>query len=207
MALVTLPLEIVVQIAEFLRYSDYKGFITYLEFRKTSRQLYHLLKIPTYSELFAHKEVFLSENLLPCNSCLRLRPSSTHFFNALRRDGIGSYTLFCNDILSSNSFTGPYHVQGEGSICIDCGVKDGRYAAGERFSLNVHGHFCVCTCCSGLGRSSIHMQVCSPCFDEDWGTSLEPAQCHRKGQRDRLLDLLVPARGGSSRPELFLPEI
>ena len=97
MPLVKLPLEIVVEIAEFLKCSDYEGFATYLEFRKSSPQLYDLLNVPTYAELYSHKEIFLSEGLLPCKSCLRLRPSSTHFFNALRRDGIGSYTLFDND--------------------------------------------------------------------------------------------------------------
>ena len=90
MSHVSLPLEMVLAIADRLKYTDYEGFLTYLEFRKTGHQLHTLLKLPTYAELFAHKDVFLPENILPCSNCRKLRPASTHFFNGLRTDGIGS---------------------------------------------------------------------------------------------------------------------
>lgn len=190
MASVVLPPEILVLIAKSLKFSSYEGFCTYLNFRNVSRHLHILLKVPTYTELLLHKDVFLSRSLLPCDTCLQLRPSSTHFFDSLRADGIG-----------------PYHVLGEGCTCIDCGVKGGSYVVGERFSLNGHGHFCVCFCCRGLGRSSIHMQVCSPCLDYDWSSPQGRSNCHRKGQCDRLSDLLQPASALISKPDLYLPDI
>ena len=88
MTSVVLPAEILFLIAESLEFSDYDGFRTYINFRKASRQLYLLLKAPNHADLFLHKDIFLSKTLLPCVTCLRLRPSS-HFFDALRADGIG----------------------------------------------------------------------------------------------------------------------
>lgn len=91
MSSVSLPLELVLAIADWLEFTDYQGFLTYLEFRRANRQLHSLLKLPTYAELFSHKDVFLDENILPCNNCQKFRPASTHFFSGLRTDGIGSY--------------------------------------------------------------------------------------------------------------------
>lgn len=91
MSSVSLPPEMIIAVAEWLKYIDYEGFRTYLEFRKTNRQLHSLLSLPTYAEMFSHKDVFLHEDLLPCSCCQLLRPASTHFFAGLRSDGIGSY--------------------------------------------------------------------------------------------------------------------
>lgn len=88
---VLLPLELILAIADWLKYTDYEGFRTYLDFRKTNHQLHTLLNLPTYADIISHKDVFLAKNILPCNSCLKFRPASTHFFSGLRTDGIGMY--------------------------------------------------------------------------------------------------------------------
>ena len=80
---------------------------------------------------------------------------------------------------------GFYYTAGESDLCIDCCVRSGRYASGERFSLAMNGMFCVCLCC---------------------GPSGQERKCHRSGQTDRLNDLLYPVKGAIG-PDLVLPEI
>ena len=191
MPLADLPQEILLEIAKSLRFADYSGFRSFLALRHTCRQFHETLEIPEFAELDSHIVIFMSPQLLPCSICRRLRPYS-HFFRDQRRDGIGTLVLLDSNTIHTNPISGPYYVPSRNEFCIDCGVSEKLYLRGERFTGQNGNIYCVCMCCGGLGRSSLHMQVCVECFDEDYGGST-PHECHRKGQADKLTDLTRPA--------------
>ena len=189
MPLVNLPSELILTIAEHLKSSDYPGFRSYLTLRKTNHRLHTLLSFPAYSELTKATPIFLAQGLLPCELCHHIRPA-TYFFTQQRRDGIGPYYV---EEISPDGIPSAF--------CIDCGIQVGLYELGDRFYVQGHGMYCSCLCCGGLGKSSLHMQICSACFDEDVGSTRRHG-CHRQGQRDRMGDLLRP---GKLAPSLTPP--
>ena len=177
MSLVNLPSELIFTVAEHLKSSNYPGFRSYLTLRKTNHRLHTLLSLPTYRELTQATPIFLAHGLFPCELCHHIR-STTYFFKQQRRDRIG-----------------PYYIEGISPLgvfnafCIDCDIQAGQYERGERFSVQGHGIYCLCLCCGGLGKSSLHMQICSACFDEDAGSTRRDG-CHRQRRHDRIGDLL-----------------
>lgn len=239
---------------------SYNHFRAYLALRHTCRTLHTLLPLPTYKGLLPHASVLQDAGWLPCDTCLRMRPSN-YFFGGLRHDGIGTLdpgkaTLapqhprpaFPPSSLSGTPYLQlPSHPPGHSDLqcsvwnveehglsasaghyyitntrfalppptCIDCSPymrrtrffftplaiqasnlesssssSSARHPSGAVASTNgtlstqcpsSSGRmYCICNCCGWLGRSSLNMQVCAACFDEDFGGDVPPSACHRQ---------------------------